>query len=33
MLGANAQPTLPLANNSRPKYRGGLRPTMSLTGP
>ena len=33
MSGARAQPTLPTPNRIRPKYSGGLRPTMSDTGP
>lgn len=33
MLSASAQPTLAMAKSTRPKYSGGLRPTMSDTGP
>ncbi len=30
---ASAQPTLASVNRPRPKYSGGLRPSMSETGP
>ena len=33
MFGARPQPMLPSANSPRPKYSGGLRPSMSETGP
>ncbi len=33
MLGARPQPIEPMVNSARPKYSGGLRPTMSEIGP